>query len=90
MDEFRADLDERFPMAKEGEFVRLTLRDNRTVGGTILRMEPNQLSLQTSSGQRWVVYRQLSRESRMRVDNGERETWVEEQALEEVLKRIQN
>lgn len=89
-EEFRKDLDEKLPIAKEGEYIRLTLRDNRTVSGTITRMDANQLALQTTAGQRWILYRQLSRESRMRVDKSERDTWVEEKALEEVLKRLQN
>jgi hypothetical protein len=89
-DEFRADLDNRFPMAKEGEYVRLTTLENRIMSGTIVTMEANQLALNSTRGQQWVVYRRLSRESRMRVDKSERETWVEEKALEEVLKRLQN
>lgn len=89
-EEFRQELDEKMPMAKQGDYVRLTLRDNRVVSGSISRMDSNQLALQTSSGQRWILYRQLSRESRIRVDQSERDTWVEEKALEEVLKRLQN
>jgi len=89
-DEFRTDLDNRFPMAKEGEYIRLTTLENRSMSGTIVTMEANQLALNSTRGQQWIVYRRLSRESRMRVDKSERETWVEEKALEEVLKRLQN
>lgn len=89
-EEFLADLDERFPMAKVGQFIRLTMRDNRVVSGTILQLEANQLALRNANGQTWVTYRLLSRRSRMQVDKSERETWAEERALEEVLKRLQN
>ncbi len=89
-DEFRKDLDTKLPLAKVGEYIRLTLRDNRTISGNITRLDNNQLALQSTSGTRWIPFRQLSRESRMRVDKSERETWVEEQALQEVLKRLQN
>ncbi|MGA0333222.1 MAG: hypothetical protein ACO3NW_04635 [Kiritimatiellia bacterium] len=87
--QFLQDLDERFPMAKEGDSIRLVLLDNRSLSGEIARMEANQLALRSTAGIRWIPYRQLSRESRMRVDQSERETWAEEQALQEVLKRLQ-
>ncbi|MDF3127632.1 hypothetical protein P0Y35_00340 [Kiritimatiellaeota bacterium B1221] len=89
-DSFRNELDSKMPLAKAGDYIRLTLRDNRTISGNITRLENNQLALQSTSGTRWIPFRQLSRESRMRVDKSERETWVEEQALQEVLKRLQN
>lgn len=89
-EEYRRELDEKLPIAKAGDYIRLTLLDKRAISGTISRMDANQLALQTTAGQRWILYRQLARESRMRVDKSERDTWVEEKALEEVLKRLQN
>lgn len=86
-EEYIRDLDDRFPMAKTGDMVELTLADNRTVSGRISRFETQEVILETNIGLRGVQYRQLSRQSRMRVDRGERNTWAQERAVQEVLNR---
>jgi hypothetical protein len=86
--DMRRNLDEKAPVAKPGEDVTLTFRNNRSITGTLLRLEARQFQLQTSTGAQWFPYRQLLLESRLRVDASERETWLEERALEEVLKRL--
>lgn len=86
-EEYTRDLDERFPMAEIGAVVELTLSDNRTIRGRIRRFDSQEVILETAIGLRGVPYRQLSRESRMRVDRGERNTWAQERAVQEVLNR---
>lgn len=87
-EEMAEDLDQRLPLANIGDPVTLTLRSNRTLSGTLLRLEARQLQLQSTTGAQWIPYRQLSPESRLQVDPSEREAWLEERALEEVLKRL--
>ena len=87
--EYGAQLDESHPFAEEGQFIRLTLRDGRTPSGTIVRLERQQLLLETETGRVWIVFRQLAPESRIRVDRGERNAHIEEKALQEVLRRLQ-
>ncbi|WFB37670.1 hypothetical protein P3T73_07845 [Kiritimatiellota bacterium B12222] len=87
---YRNQLNEKLPMAQVGDSIRLTLRDNRTIDGVITQFEQNRLSLQATNGILWISYRQLARKSRMQVDKSERDTWVEEKALEEVLKGLQH
>ncbi len=90
MEEFRVKLDETHPLAGPGDFVRLTLGDGRIVSGTIVRKDNTQLLLETPAGRIWIVYRNLVTESRIRVDEGERNARLEEKALQEVLRRLQN
>jgi hypothetical protein len=88
--EFTQKLNEQLPLANVEDFVHLTMADGRTkVSGTIKSMSPQQLQLATPEGLRWIVYRQLAPDSRLRVDANERATWVEERALQEVLRRLQ-
>ncbi|MDA3872787.1 MAG: hypothetical protein PF795_02370, partial [Kiritimatiellae bacterium] len=86
-EEYTRELDEKYPMAEIGDAVELTFTDNRTIRGRIRRFETQELILETAIGQRGVLYRQLSRESRMRVDKMERNTWAQEKAVQEVLNR---
>lgn len=86
-EEFTRELDEKYPMAKVGDTVELSFADNRTIRGRIRRFDSLELMLETHIGQRGVPYRLLSRESRMRVDRGERTTWAQEKAVQEVLNR---
>jgi len=90
MEEFRVKLDETHPVAGPGDFVRLTLADGRIASGTIVRKDNTQLLLETPAGRIWIVYRNLVTESRIRVDDGERNARLEEKALQEVLRRLQN
>ncbi|MEX2607454.1 MAG: hypothetical protein WD708_08925 [Kiritimatiellia bacterium] len=87
VEEYTRELDEKYPMAKVGDVVDLTQTDNRTIRGRIRQFGTQELILETSIGQRNVLYRQLSRESRMRVDRVERNTWAQEKAVQEVLNR---
>jgi hypothetical protein len=89
MEDFGRQLDESHPFAEEGQFIRLDLRDGRNISGTIVTMENQQLLLETEVGRRWIVYRQLAPASRIRVDRGERNAHIEEKALQEVLRRLQ-
>lgn len=88
VEEYREQLDQRHPRAEVGDYIRLTLTDGRGVGGTIDAMDGQQLQLKTPTGNVRLLYRQLSRESRLRVDESERNAFLEERALEEVLRRL--
>ena len=84
----RKDLDERLPFARVGESINLTLLNNYRIRGTLIRLDARQLQLRTATGTQVIPYRQLSTDSRLRVDESERDTWLEERALEEVLRRL--
>jgi len=88
-EKLRKDLNEQLPLAKQGDFIRLTLRNNRTISGTIIRLDHDQVGIQSTRGSLFLPYRELSTRSRMQVDQSERDTWVEEQALKEVLKSLE-
>jgi type IV secretory pathway VirB10-like protein len=90
IEEYRQALDESHPMSKQGEFIRLTLTDGRNVSGTIDKKDNQQLLLDTETGKMIIVYRQLVTESRIRVDMSERNARLEEKALQEVLRRLQD
>jgi hypothetical protein len=82
-------LDETLPMYEPGAFIRLVLTANRTESGTLLRLENQYLILSKGPAtQLRISYRELAPESRIRVDSSERSAFVEEKALEEVLRRM--
>jgi len=86
--EMRQELDRRLPLAQTGDVLNLTLRNNREISGTLLQLQAQQFQLETSTGAQWIPYRQLSPQSRLRLDPSERDTWLEERALEQVLKEL--
>ena len=87
--EFTMRLDQNFPMHRQGDVVRLVLVDGQVVNGTLVQIAPGQLLLRMQRGDNWLAFRQLSQESRIRVDPSERSAFIEERALEEVLRRLQ-
>jgi len=88
--EFRKTLNTEYPRAKVGDPVRLTTVDGRVFNGTVMAYGNQQVQVNLPEGPKYFMFRQLEPQSRLRVDPSERETWVEEKALEEVLKRLQN
>ncbi len=89
MEEMTLKLQESHPMYEPNQFVRLVLTGNRTESGTLLRLDNQFLVLgKGGANQVGIFYRELMPESRLRVDAGERATFVEEKALEEVLRRM--
>jgi hypothetical protein len=88
--EWTLKLQETLPMYEPNQFVRLVLTGNRTENGTLLKLDNQFLVLgKGGGGQLRIFYRELLPESRLRVDAGERATYVEEKALEEVLRRME-
>lgn len=90
-DEIRAELEkelnEKAPVIEVGDFTDLTFRNNLTIQGTVLRIEPGRLRFNSPNGTQWIPFRQLSLKSRLQLDASERESWLEEKALQEVFKR---
>ena len=87
--EMEAKLDQQAPLAKVGDTIEITFRNGSKVTGTILRLDARQMRFNAETGTtQWIPYRQLSQESRLRVDASERESFLEERALQEVLNRM--
>ena len=84
----RTQLNQRAPLIQIGEQTTLSLTNNRTVSGILLRREGRQFQIQSTLGAQWVPYRSLTLESRLRIDSSEREAWLEERALEQVLQSL--
>jgi hypothetical protein len=86
-EELRRELDLRVPLAQTGEMITLTLETGRQIEGTLLQTERRQFKIESAIGSQWIPYRRLNLESRLRVDASERETFLEEKALEQILNR---
>ena len=86
--ELSLELDRRAPLAKPGDEVVLSLQNGQQVQGTLLQTDTRQFKIESSIGSQWIPYRQLTLESRIRVDAAERDTFLEERALEQILNRL--
>jgi hypothetical protein len=87
--EFTRRLDENFPLYELDESVRLTLNNGRVITGTLLQIERRRVQLRMPIGVDWIQLTDLAQESRVRLDPLERAAFIEERALEEVLRRLQ-
>lgn len=81
-------LDQQAPLAKPGDTVRLTLQNGQQIEGTLLQTAPRQFKLDSAIGSQWIPYRQLNLQSRLQVDARERDAFLEEKALEQILNRL--
>ncbi|MCH8511706.1 MAG: hypothetical protein LAT83_08625 [Kiritimatiellae bacterium] len=75
-------------MLEEGQFARLTLTDGHVISGVIQQIGAVQLRITLpDTGDQPIMFRQLSQESRIRVDRNERAALIQERATEEALRR---
>lgn len=84
-------LDENHPMHRPGDRITLRLNDGTTQTGILLQLASGQVQLRLPTGEaRWFLSRQLAPETRVRVDPSERQTLVQERALQEALQEMES
>ncbi len=89
--EYTRVLDENHPMYRPGERITLRLNDGTTQTGILQQLAGGQVQLRLPTGEtRWFFSRQLTPETRVRVDPSERQTLVQERAWTEALREMQS
>lgn len=88
--EYARRLDENHPMFSEGQWITLQLTDGTRHSGVLNQLAGGQVELRLPTGEaRWFFSRQLTPETRLRVDPSERRALVQERAWEEALRELQ-
>jgi hypothetical protein len=78
-------------MYRPGERITLRLNDGTTQTGILQQLAGGQVQLRLPTGEtRWFFSRQLTPETRIRVDPSERQTLVQERAWTEALREMQS
>ncbi|MCC5843032.1 MAG: hypothetical protein JJU05_02145 [Verrucomicrobia bacterium] len=91
IEEYTRVLNENHPMHEPGERITLRLNDGTTQTGVLQQLAGGQVQLRLPTGEtRWFFSRQLTPETRVRVDPSERQALVQERAWEEALREMQD